>query len=1187
MKKPKTPLAISLMFRAALPVMVILLVAMVSRAMGSDATKPTTSTKPAAPAPPPKDAWKLLPGWQVEVLAEKPTIHYPSVVCCAPDGRIFMAEDPMDMKGSSQDPADRILVYHPETGKFTVFADKLYAVFGLQYIDGKLYVHHTPKFSVFTDHNSVGVDRVDLISSDNPCPNLAGAGFNDHIPSGCRLAMDGYLYITTGDKGIYGAVSNVDHSTAEIHGGGIIRIRPDGTGLEVYCTGTRNHLDVAIDDQDSMFTYDNTDDGLGWWTRFTNMVDGGYYGYPFDYRPPESEPQALAAWNAEPGQADHAHQEWEKANKDKPANTKTPPPPGPYSKPFKPWTLWRMEETGGGAATGITAYNEGTLPDEFHGNVFACEWGKGQMERFVVARSGGTYKVIKRDVLLGGGPEPLRPVGVDVLQDGSGIVVTDWNYAGWRNPNVDSGRLLKVTFTGPLHATTKPSWYVPAAEGQPFEASVSELIAALSHPSESVRLVAQRRLVDRGESAIGPLEALLRDPSALPYAKWHAIWTLDALIAGAHDRFPNLEPVIIGLLQDTQQDVTVRIQAARQVGTRRVKEAVPALIAALNEDNESLRFASATALGRIGDVSAVQPLIDHLSEPDLFTHFAIFTALNRIGRTDQQAWKLIVTALARDQSGVRPGVCLAMHDTYEPALLDKLASFINGSAAPEARVAAVQAIAPLQLKRQPWTPTTQDLKWWRTMPARNAAPPRDTPWSGTATVMAALQQALGDQDMQVRHAVIAALSIAPNAALSDRLAKLFDSDDDVPTCKEILAALASAKAPVTLRIVREVLQKGGKDNPLLNEALESADQIGGAAMAAMVAEFVSHHDYPAPAITAALEALVKLPEPESITIVAARLNDPDNNVVAAAGKALGVIDNERTIDAVVPYLTNHRTEVKRATIEALGAIPRPQCVSPLLAVWRDPSVQKEAILALAAHPDVRAMDAYWEGLGMTEGNVRARSRQAVSHIHEAALPLIDKRLQNVANPPAARAVAELQQEYERFIPAPDRAAHKLYQFDTKALSPEAFANFAHSHSGEAAHGNQIFHDANGIGCIKCHKIANQGGEVGPSLVAIGGKYPREFIIESILYPSKQIADGYAQTIIKRKSTGMVDYVIIRSETDTELTATDSSGQKVVIKKADIATRRLSPISMMPEGLQTAMKPEDFADLVAYLESLKK
>jgi len=44
---------------------------------------------------------------------------------------------------------------------------------------------------------------------------------------------------------------------------------------------------------------------------------------------------------------------------------------------------------------------------------------------------------------------------------------------------------------------------------------------------------------------------------------------------------------------------------------------------------------------------------------------------------------------------------------------------------------------------------------------------------------------------------------------------------------------------------------------------------------------------------------------------------------------------------------------------------------------------------------------------------------------------------------------------------------------------------------------------------------------------------------------------------------------------------------VVIKKADIATRRLSPISMMPEGLQTAMKPEDFADLVAYLESLKK
>ena len=44
-----------------------------------------------------------------------------------------------------------------------------------------------------------------------------------------------------------------------------------------------------------MFTYDNTDDGLGWWSRFTHMVDGGTYGYPYDYRPPENDKEGMAA----------------------------------------------------------------------------------------------------------------------------------------------------------------------------------------------------------------------------------------------------------------------------------------------------------------------------------------------------------------------------------------------------------------------------------------------------------------------------------------------------------------------------------------------------------------------------------------------------------------------------------------------------------------------------------------------------------------------------------------------------------------------------------------------------------------------------------------------------------------------------------------------------------------------------
>jgi glucose/arabinose dehydrogenase len=112
--------------------------------------------------------------------------------------------------------------------------------------------------------------------------------------------------------------------------------------LEIYSTGTRNYLDLVINSEDEIFTYDNTDDGLGWWTRVTHMVDGGYYGYPFDYRPPESQPLALAEFRK------HS------------------------DKPYKPYTLWRMDEFGGGAPTGGMSYNEDALPPEFVGNGFWC-----------------------------------------------------------------------------------------------------------------------------------------------------------------------------------------------------------------------------------------------------------------------------------------------------------------------------------------------------------------------------------------------------------------------------------------------------------------------------------------------------------------------------------------------------------------------------------------------------------------------------------------------------------------------------------------------------------------------------------------------------------------------------------------------------------------------------------------------
>src|SRR5262245_39611843 len=91
------------------------------------------------------------PGWRLELVAQAPEIRHPSVVCVDPDGRVFVAEDPMDISTEHADATQgRILCFHPN-GRRTVFAEKLHAVFGMQYLEGKLYVLHSPQFSVFRD----------------------------------------------------------------------------------------------------------------------------------------------------------------------------------------------------------------------------------------------------------------------------------------------------------------------------------------------------------------------------------------------------------------------------------------------------------------------------------------------------------------------------------------------------------------------------------------------------------------------------------------------------------------------------------------------------------------------------------------------------------------------------------------------------------------------------------------------------------------------------------------------------------------------------------------------------------------------------------------------------------------------------------------------------------------------------
>jgi putative heme-binding domain-containing protein len=109
-----------------------------------------------------------------------------------------------------------------------------------------------------------------------------------------------------------------------------------------------------------------------------------------------------------------------------------------------------------------------------------------------------------------------------------------------------------------------------------------------------------------------------------------------------------------------------------------------------------------------------------------------------------------------------------------------------------------------------------------------------------------------------------------------------------------------------------------------------------------------------------------------------------------------------------------------------------------------------------------------------------------------------------------------------------------------------------------------------------------GGKIGPDLNGIRAKYGHADIIESVLYPSKRILDGYQQVFFEVKGEEGVSG-IVRTENAEQVNVIDSSGTTRVLEKTNIISRKTSPISLMPEGMQTGLSVSEFADLIAYVE----
>jgi putative heme-binding domain-containing protein len=137
--------------------------------------------------------------------------------------------------------------------------------------------------------------------------------------------------------------------------------------------------------------------------------------------------------------------------------------------------------------------------------------------------------------------------------------------------------------------------------------------------------------------------------------------------------------------------------------------------------------------------------------------------------------------------------------------------------------------------------------------------------------------------------------------------------------------------------------------------------------------------------------------------------------------------------------------------------------------------------------------------------------------------------------------------------------------------------------GDAAQGKDIYLRS---GCIACHTLTPDEPPKGPILSAVAKMYDRAALTESILKPNAKLAQGFESTWIKTKKGEQLEGFVTREGGDN-LDLRNVAGQTVLVEKADIAERGHREQSMMPEGLLNAFTPAELANLLAYLESLKK
>ncbi len=855
--------------------------------------------------------------------------------------------------------------------------------------------------------------------------------FTGHDLHGLVFGPDGKLYFSNGDRGATvktreGAVID----TADM--GAVYRCNPDGSEMELVAWGLRNPQSLLFTENGDLFTGDNDSD-QGDEERLVHVVEGGDSGWRIGY---QFAPLGRAGpWNTE--------KLWHPRHKGQPSYLLAP--------------LANIED----GPSGIAYYPGTGLNPSYRGALFITHF-KGAVTRsgiftYRLEPKGASYTVSDSEPFL----TSALPTDVKFGPDGR-LYISDWA-EGW--PKSKRGRIYAIS--DPRHAGDAIVKETQQLIGGDWtRRSADELARLLGHADWRVRLEAQFTLAERGGNSIDLLARVAGTPAAptgaQALARRHAVWGLGQIAA---KNPAALEP-LRSLVGDS--DPEIRAQSLKVLGDRRAADQADAMISALRDQSNRVKFFAAQSLGKIGAVR---------SQPDLAGRAipALFAALEANNDSDNYLRHALVMGLV----GIGDGRAIAAARSHESR--------------------AVRLGAVLALRRLGRAEVAQFLADADSLVAREAAIAiNDAPINEALPQLADLLGRPGRDESTMVRAINAHFRLGQPANLAALVRFATRNDAPAPLRAEALAQLALwPEPPQRDRLVGiyRPLPVSSRDRAAVIRALEPA-----------ISSLLAAHT-PAPVKTAALEALQQLEVAGAADTLFAVVQDDrhDPETRAAALRALDQIKDPRLAAAVAAASASPAAALRLAALPISTRLA-PEAAAPVLANLArrgDVAEQKAALRSLGRlrHPSADVLLAEM---------LDALDRGEVA-------PAVQLELITAAS---RRDAPEVRSRLARREKALAAGGDPLAPFRV-ALA-----------GGDVERGRRVFETQPVLACIRCHRAGGDGGDAGPDLADTGARHNREYLLESILKPNAAIAPGFDTIVLTLRSGEVVAGVLAQESADT-------------------------------------------------------